>query len=162
MEYKNELLYLLNQLNGKGAFLTAGKKPNTMTISWGFAGVMWGNPIILAPVRPSRFTHGLIVENKEFAVSVPLDNSMDNLLAYFGSVSGRDTDKYKDKGIKVNKCKSIDTFIMPGKCMHFECKLIYTSAIMREKTSQELLKFYNDNAFHAMFFGQIINAYSTE
>lgn len=162
MKYVQELLSLMNKLNGNGVFLTAGSKPNTMTASWGFAGVMWGKPIIVAPVRPSRFTHGLIEEGGVFSVSVPLDEGMNPLLAYFGSVSGRNVDKNAQKNIVPVKCKSIDTFIMPGNCCHFECRVIYKNFVEKQRLDEKIISsMYKDNSFHTLFYGEIIDAYRT-
>jgi flavin reductase (DIM6/NTAB) family NADH-FMN oxidoreductase RutF len=161
MQYKEQLQYLLNNLQGKGVFLTSGMKPNTMTASWGFGGVMWDKPIIVAPVRPTRFTHDLIAQTKEFSISVPLDDKMNKLLGYFGSVSGRDVDKYKEKNITPVRCKSLDTFVMPN-CLCFECKLIYTNNIVKERLDEGIKNgFYGDNAFHTMFYGEIIYVYNS-
>lgn len=159
MKYSDILVSLLEKFNGSGAFLTAGNKPNTMTASWGFCGVMWAKPVIVVPVRPSRFTHGIIEKEKQFSVSVPLDNNLDKMLGYFGSVSGKDTDKYAAKNIIPVKCKNIDTFIMPGNLAHFECKLIYTNTIIKEKLADDLKKMYADESYHTMFYGEIIDAY---
>ena len=44
----------------KGWFLLTGgdfsAKWNTMTVSWGFAGTMWGKPVVAVVVRPTRYT----------------------------------------------------------------------------------------------------------
>lgn len=161
MKYSEHLKYLIEQYNGSGVFLTAGNKPNTMTASWGFCGVMWGKPVIVVPVRPSRFTHDIIVKEKEFSVSVPTDKKLDKLLGYFGSVSGRDTDKYASKNISPVKCKKIGTYVMPDNCVHFECKLIYTNNIIEERLSEDLNKMYADKSYHTMFYGEIIDTYKT-
>ena len=161
MEYTEQLQSILNTLGKNGVFLTAGKeKPNTMTASWGFCGVMWNKPILIIPVRPSRFTHDLILENKEFSVSVPQDSSLNKMLGYFGSVSGRNTDKYSAQNITPVKSKDIDTFVMPNNCINFECKLIYQNNILKERLDENSIdKFYKDNSYHTMFYGEILSAY---
>lgn len=162
MEYLDKLGALMEKLNGRGVFLTAGSNPNTMTASWGFAGVMWAKPIIVVPVRTSRFTHGKIEESGAFSVSAPLDDSLNGLLAYFGSVSGRDVDKYAQKKITPVKCKKIDTCIIPGNCCHFECRVIYKNFIVKERLDERIVKaLYGDNSFHTMFYGEIVDAYYT-
>jgi flavin reductase (DIM6/NTAB) family NADH-FMN oxidoreductase RutF len=159
MEFSEKLQSLLEKYGENGVFLTAGNKPNTMTASWGFAGVMWNKPIIIVPVRPSRFTHDLIVYGKEFSVSVPLDKTVEKFLGYFGSVSGRDIDKYAEKGIMPAKCKSIATCVFPYGCMNFECKLVYTNNIIKERLTPDLKKLYADDSYHTMFYGEIVEVY---
>lgn len=164
MNYIKETDDFAKGLNKSGVFLTAGNdKPNTMTIGWGFSGKMWEKHVIIVAVRPSRYTHNLIDLNKEFSVSVPLDNSMNKQLGFFGSVSGYDTDKYKEQGIIPQKCKSINTVIIPGNCCHIECKLIYKNEIIKEKLDTlSKNKWYGDNSFHTMFYGEIVDAYYTK
>ena len=36
----------------------ANGRPNPMAIGWGAIGVIWGKPIYMCLVRPSRYTHG--------------------------------------------------------------------------------------------------------
>lgn len=161
MKHFEQLQSFLSKLNGSGVFLTAGiQKPNTMTASWGFTGVMWGKSFLVIPVRPSRFTHGLITENKEFSVSIPLDNSLNSQLGYFGSVSGKNTDKYSAQNITPIKCKNIDTYIILGNCLQIECKLIYQNNILKDNLSENTIKnFYKDNSYHTMFYGEIVDIY---
>lgn len=161
MQFKQQLEKLLDNLQGKGVFLTSGAKPNTMTASWGFCGVMWNKPIIVAPVRPSRFTHDFIANTKQFSISVPTNEETTKLLAYFGTVSGRDINKYAQKNVTPIKCKSIDTYVMPN-CLNFECKLIYVNNIIKERLGSDIVHaFYGDSSFHTMFYGEIIEAYNT-
>ena len=163
MNYNDEINEITKRLNSTGVFLTAGnEKPNTMTISWGFAGAMWGKTIIIIPVRPVRYTYNLIVLNKEFSVSVPLDDSLNKQLGYFGMVSGKDTDKYKEQGIIPIKCRNIDTYAIPGNCYQLECRLIYKNEILKENLDTFTKnKWYEDGSYHTMFYGEIINAYKT-
>ena len=51
-QYAKETLEILS----KGALLTvkSGEKVNAMTIGWGSIGFMWGKPVFMAMVRPSR------------------------------------------------------------------------------------------------------------
>ena len=160
MKYTKQLNSLLEKFNGKGVFVTAGKKPNTMTASWGFCGVMWSKPILIMPIRKSRFTHNFILNEKEFCVSIPLDNDMNKLLSYFGTTSGRDKDKYNEQNIFPVKCKNIDTFFIPGNCLQFECKVILANDLNNLDNNSKN-KYYSDNDYHTMFYGEIIDVYKT-
>ena len=53
------------------ALLTAGSKDkaNTMTISWGGVGVLWGKNVAFVFVRDSRYTKELIDKNEFFSLS---------------------------------------------------------------------------------------------
>ena len=49
----------------------ADGKPNVMTIGWGTLGVIWGRPVFLVLVRPSRHTYRRLEQVGEFTVNVP-------------------------------------------------------------------------------------------
>ena len=57
----------------KGWFLLTGgdfaAKWNTMTVSWGFAGTMWGKPVVAVVVRPTRYTREVLDARAEFTLS---------------------------------------------------------------------------------------------
>ena len=80
--------------------LTAGTKDkfNTMTASWGGAGVFWGKPAVTCYIRPQRYTKEFIDKEELFSVSFFKDGHRD-ALKLCGSVSGRDHDKIKEAGL---------------------------------------------------------------
>lgn len=164
MNYIEELTKYLKLLGGKGIFVTSGAgKSNTMTASWGFCGVMWTKPILVAPIRLSRFTHGLIESSKEFSVSIPLDNSSNKALGFFGKYSGKDKDKYGEFGIEPVRCKTIGTNVMPGSMYHLECRVIYSDNIIKERLPEEINEsMYKDSNYHTLFYGEILDAYKTD
>ena len=83
------------------ALLTAGskEKANTMTISWGGVGVLWGKNVAFVFVRDSRYTKELIDKNEFFSLSF-LSEKYRDALNYCGSHSGRDeNDKISAAGL---------------------------------------------------------------
>ena len=56
MEFTTDVLSVFDK---KWALLTAGDKEkfNTMTVSWGGLGTIWGKPVATVYVRKSRYTH---------------------------------------------------------------------------------------------------------
>ena len=80
--------------------LTAGTKDkfNTMTASWGGAGIFWGKPAVTCYIRPQRYTKEFIDKEELFSVSFLKDGHRD-ALKLCGSVSGRDHDKIKEAGL---------------------------------------------------------------
>ena len=72
-------------------------QPNVMTIGWGLVGRMWRENVFMVAIRPSRHTFKLIEETNEFTVNVPADG-MDETVAYCGKVSGREYNKFKERG----------------------------------------------------------------
>ena len=83
---------LLNTVGADGV-------PNTMTISWALMGYFYhGRPMIVVAVKPARYTFRLIEAVAEFVVSVPTP-ALAEAVAYCGSASGRDGDKFAAAGL---------------------------------------------------------------
>ena len=53
------------------ALVTAGtkEKVNTMTVSWGGLGIMWGKPVAFVFIRPQRYTKEFIDAQESFSLS---------------------------------------------------------------------------------------------
>ena len=53
------------KLSKEWAFVTAGdkEKSNTMTVSWGGTGVLWGKNVVFIFIRESRYTKDFICVN---------------------------------------------------------------------------------------------------
>ena len=83
-DYAQQAIEILS----KGAFLntTDGTTDNTMTIAWGSIGFIWGKPIFMVMVRPSRYSFNNIESQEDFTVSIPLTD-MSNALKICGSCS---------------------------------------------------------------------------
>ena len=80
--------------------ITAGdeKKFNTMTASWGGAGVIWGKNVVTCYIRPQRYTKEFVDANETFTLSFFGPGHRD-ALTLCGKVSGRDCDKVKEAGL---------------------------------------------------------------
>ena len=64
----------MDALTGDGLLLAATKpsgESNVMTIGWGTIGSIWGLPMFLVVVRPTRYTYEFIEASGEFTVNVP-------------------------------------------------------------------------------------------
>ena len=72
--------------------LAAGKF-NAMTVGWGMMGTMWNLPVVTAAVRPQRHTLEFMNEYETFTLSA-FPESCRAILAFCGSHSGRDEDKF--------------------------------------------------------------------
>lgn len=162
--YDEYILEVEKQLKSGGLFLSSkGEKANTMVIGWGGITVFWGKPIFLVPVRKSRYTHGLIEQSGEFTVSVPLKRDLKKALAFCGSKSGRDFDKFKEcnltpvPGIKVNAP-------IIGECtLHYECKVVYKQDMIPGNLDVQIDQtWYGSPDYHTFYFGEIVACYLTE
>lgn len=84
------------------ALVSAGtpEKWNTMTVSWGGVGELWGKDVVFIFIRPQRYTKEFIDSQDYFTVSF-FDPEYKDRLRFCGRTSGRDCDKIKESGLTV-------------------------------------------------------------
>ena len=83
------------------ALISAGDKNkcNTMTVSWGGVGVLWGKNVVYIFIRDSRYTKEFIDNGEFFSMSF-FDEKYRDALSYCGKESGRNVDdKFKGAGL---------------------------------------------------------------
>lgn len=165
MDFTQNLEKAMEHLHKKGAFLTTkvADETNTMTISWGSIGFIWGKPMFTALVRKSRHTHELIEKSGEFTVSLPLDESMKNALAICGSKSGRDMDKIKECSLELQEGKSLSTPVIKGCGVHYECKVVFKNHMAPNLLDENIdNSMYGSKDYHTVYYGEIVNCYEEE
>ena len=164
ISYEEYSQQFLTQLP-KGALLTVkeGDRLNTMTIGWGSIGYVWAKPVLMVMVRYSRHTHGLIEKAQDFSVSVPALGELKKSLAAAGTKSGRDMDKFEECDLTAQKAKCIESPVI-GECgLVFECQLVFKQVMEPEKLNKIIRdKFYSDNDFHIMYYGEILACYQQD
>ena len=146
----------------KGAFLNVSHdgQDNTMTIGWGSLGYIWRKPIIMVMVRYSRHTYRMLDEAGEFTVSIPFGEAFKKELAFCGTKSGKDTNKFEGCNLASTRAHKVNAPLIEGCDLHYECKVVYKQAmepgmIPREHDD----KFYKNNDFHVLFYGEIVGTY---
>ncbi len=164
LDYREGMALLADRLAHGGAFLSvAGDRPNTMTIGWGTIGTIWGKPILMVMVRPQRHTYGLINAAGEFTVSVPTDRPLRAELAYAGTASGRDEDKFDGHGLTAAPAQIVGAPIVAECGLHFECRTLMTQEMAKDGISPWVLEHaYPLRDFHRLYFGEIVACYRTD
>lgn len=91
---------LVRLISDDWALVSAGDKNkwNTMTISWGAVGELWGKDVVFAFIRPQRYTKEFMDREDYFTVSF-FDENYKDALRICGSKSGRDCDKISMAGL---------------------------------------------------------------
>lgn len=153
-------------LERPGCLLVSGdaNDANVMTIGWGAIGVLWGRPVFMVAVRPSRHTHALLERTGEFTVNVPR-KGMEAAVAYCGAVSGRDVDKFKDKHLTKLAGEKVKAPIIAECCVHYECKVIWKTKVddsMMAVPDDVKKRFYPKGDLHTVYFGEIVAACADE
>lgn len=138
------------------ALVSAGsrKKANTMTISWGGVGVLWGKNVAFVFIRDSRYTKEFIDANDFFSVSF-LNDQYRDALNYCGAHSGRDEDKLKSAGLNWNYKLSIP-FVDEGNLILLCQKLSATKINEDSFLVPDIKKWYADKDMHTMYVAEIL------
>jgi flavin reductase (DIM6/NTAB) family NADH-FMN oxidoreductase RutF len=94
-------------------------KANPITLGWTmFAS---GNPLMMAiAVAAGHYSVKAIEHSKCFTIAYPSAEMADDAL-FFGSRSGRDTDKFAESGCKTEPAKQIDSVLLSDAVANFEC-----------------------------------------
>lgn len=152
----------IDLIDNKWMLITAGNPGNfnTMTASWGSAGVLWNKPVAICFIRPTRYTYQFANQSDIFTLSF-FPDKFRKILNYCGSKSGRDVNKIKETGLKplITQNKGI-TYEQARLCI--ECRKIYFDDL---KPGNFLLSEideiqYPKKDYHRMYIGEIIGCYS--
>lgn len=138
---------ILTGNDGDGGF-------NSMTVSWGAAGVLWGKPCVFVFVRPSRYTYDFMEKGDRFSLSL-LPEGMHKRVAVFGSKSGRDCDKYAVSGVALGEADGVK-FCAEAETV-FLCKKIAAADITPEWFLDNGIDpaNYGGQDYHRMYVGEI-------
>lgn len=138
------------------ALLTATDKNgklNTMTVSWGGSGILWGKEVCFIFVRPERYTFEFCESGENMSLSF-FNKDKRDILSYCGTKSGRDVDKFKECGLSYR--------LENGACV-FESAEI--TVILKKLYAQDLEEdcfltdgcksFYQNGGYHKMYICEI-------
>ncbi len=153
---------LIEGLGSGGAFMTVmnGDEKNTMTIGWGTVGIIWGKPILMVAVRYSRHTYQLVEKSGEFTVSIPAAGKLKGALGFCGSKSGRDYDKFAECKLATAAGREIDTPVIDGCELVFECEVVYQQAMEPACLDEGIKKkYYTGGDYHVLYYGEILASY---
>jgi len=133
-------------------------KPNAMAIGWGTVGIIWGRPIFIVLVRPSRYTYGCIEKVPEFTVNVPTPD-MKEAVQFCGSHSGRDVDKFRQLGLTTVMSSHVDPPLIEQCAIHYECRVVHRNDIQPDEMARQIITgSYAQGDFHRVYFGEILRA----
>jgi flavin reductase (DIM6/NTAB) family NADH-FMN oxidoreductase RutF len=119
-------------------------KPNVMTIAWG--GICCSKPPCVAiSLRKATYSYGNIEDRKAFTLNIPSEVHARET-DYFGSVSGRNEDKFAATGLTPVKSELVDAPYVKEFPLILECKVMHTLEI----------------GLHTQFIGEIIDVKADE
>ena len=97
-------------------------KANPVTLGWTM--IVSGEPPMMAiGVYKGHYSVKCIRHSKCFTVAYP-SSDMAKAALFFGSHSGRDTDKFTEFPCKTTPAKKIDSVLLDDAVANFECRLV--------------------------------------
>jgi len=160
-EIKENPIELFDQ---KWALVTAGVpgNVNTMTISWGSLGELWGKSAVTVYVSNSRYTHKFMEENDHFTIAF-FPEEYRGALQYLGSHSGRDGDKISASGLTLDWLESgLPSFREAN--MVIEARKIYGYPFDEKGFGDVPAQLYGSGAMgvHSVYVGEIEHVWIEE
>jgi flavin reductase (DIM6/NTAB) family NADH-FMN oxidoreductase RutF len=98
-----------------------GDALNAMTAAWAIP-VSQRPALVVVHVAPQRYSHDLVMEAKEFGLSVLADDQAE-LSQHAGTTSGRRADKFASGLLRPKPATVIATPVLEGCAATMECKL---------------------------------------
>ncbi len=140
-----------------GSYDAAGKA-NFMTIGWGTLGIVWGLPMWIVLVRPSRYTYECIEHSGCFTVNVPTP-AMAEACAVCGSRSGRDGDKCELAGLTIERGPHVGAPIAERCPIVYECQVVHYNDVAPDTLTTEIIAgAYPAADFHRVYYGKVLAA----
>lgn len=150
-----------HKLDKEWALLSAGGPGtyNTMTVSWGFLGTVWGQPSAVIMVRPQRYTREFIEREAYYSLSF-FDGGHMKELSILGSTSGRDGDKIAKTGLTAlfDPVTGAPYFRQAG--LVLICEKLYVQDMKPENfiATDIISEVYPKEDFHRLYIGRVVTA----
>ena len=138
------------------ALVTAGSMVdhNSMTVSWGGIGSLWGKPVATVYIRPNRHTYSYFEENEFFTVSFYPEDCK-KALGIMGSLSGRDCDKDTAAGLTPIPCGETVTYKEARRTLL--CRKLFAQDMELDHLPEDVkARYYSVDPAHRMYIGEII------
>lgn len=153
-DVKENSVELISQRWG---LVTAGDSDgyNTMTVSWGAIGELWGKDCATVYIRPQRYTEEFLNVKDYFTLSFYPADKKQSIHGVCGSKSGRDVDKAKE--CNLTPCFDENAPYFEEAEIVLVCKKMAKSKFdpkdFVDGTINE--KWYPQNDFHYIYYGEI-------
>lgn len=134
---------------------------NTMTVAWGFFGVMWGRPVAAVVVRPTRYTYGFMEKYSTFTLCA-FERRYRKDLQWLGTRSGRDSDKIAGTKLTVCASSQVKAPAFEEAELVVECRKIYRSDFHPDDfLDNSIDKNYLAQDYHRVYYGEILKIRGT-
>ena len=128
---------------------------NTMTASWGCAGILWNKPVAICFIRPQRYTYGIVEDSDTLTLSFFPAGEYREALRYCGTKSGRDGDKFAATGLTVEKTAEGIPFPAEANLV-LVCRKLYADNLKENAfIDPDMLKHYPSKDYHRFYICEI-------
>ena len=129
---------------------------NTMTVSWGGVGELWGRDVVFIFIRPQRYTYEFLEKDDIFTISF-YDESYRKALSLCGSKSGRDINKPAETGLTPAFTEEGAPYFEQARLV-LVCKKLYAQDLGDEFVTERgaVKGFYGTDDWHRMYVSEII------
>lgn len=129
---------------------------NTMTASWGCAGILWNKPVAICFIRPQRYTYEFTEKSDTLTLSfLPDSDAYRAALKYCGSKSGREGDKFAATGLTVAKTTEGTPYPAEARLV-LVCRKLYADDLKENAfIDPEMLKHYAAKDYHRFYICEI-------
>lgn len=149
---------------------TNGDKFNSMVISWGHFGILWGKPTFAVYVRENRYTKAQLDKTREFTLSIPLDKPDPRISKVCGMQSGHRIDKVSEACLTLAEPEVNHTPAVAEYPMTLECRVVYSQrqdlSLLPEDIREANYPQDVDGSAplanrdpHTLYVGEIVSAY---
>lgn len=132
---------------------------NTMTVSWGGIGELWGKDVVFIFIRPQRYTYELLEKTDMFSMSF-FDGEYKKELGYCGKNSGRNGDKFEATGLKAIELGGVAA-VEQAKYNVICKKLAFQDMDPKGFLNESIENNYNGD-YHRIYIGEIVKTYISE
>jgi flavin reductase (DIM6/NTAB) family NADH-FMN oxidoreductase RutF len=161
--YDHQLSRTLSLLVRPGLLLVSTKPSgasNVMTIGWATIGVLWGKPVFVSLVRPSRYTYEFIEESHLFSVNVPTEE-MSHAAGLCGSRSGRALDKFAAARLTISMGQTAPVATIDECPLVYECRVVHTNDVLPANLDPAIeAHAYAGSDYHRMYYGEITGTFA--
>ncbi len=119
---------------------------NIITIAW--AGTVCTNPpMVSISVRPSRHSHHMIMETREFVINLTTEE-LAFATDYCGVRSGRDVDKWKEMRLTPVKSDKVNVPCIGESPVNIECRVVHVEKLgSHDLFTAEVVAVHVDEAY---------------
>ena len=148
-------------INDDWALVTAAADGavNSMTVSWGGMGEIWGKDVVYIFIRPQRYTYELLEKTDVFSMSF-FGGEYKKELTYFGRNSGRDGNKYEATGFSTVMLDGTEC-VEQAKINLVLKKLAFQDIDPKGFLDESIEGNYNGD-YHRVYIGEIVKTYIAE